>query len=1066
MVADNSESPSEPVDESPAAADAPLDTAQTEPDASAEPHDDFPEYEELTPELLEDECLRGDVMLRWALILLSVLLGWTFITETKVLVGIRTGEYLLSHGVLPPRFDVFSATAAGRPWVNLGWLSDLTVGATHQFLGMPWLSILCAVTVGLTFWCLSRITIPGVTTWWGSVCGVLALLALFPVFQPGSSTVAVLGLVLLMWGLARWTTSPATDRSWLLIPLFVFWTNLDPRCWIGLLLLAMFSIGELLSPTGKTPVGRRRLMFAGIALLAGVFVSPWPISPATQFLTAYREAVEARSYLGISEFFHRLDYTWQHLIFWTSLDFYSLASLVLMVLAAVTLVLNRSRLHFGWVFVWLGVNALGFFYGDSICYAAIVNAVIAILNGQDWCRSAFKMDYSITTPNVLWSRAGRAVTVLGFFLLAYLAINGALMGPQSRRIGLGLDPRWRNRITSLEEEVLPNTFSDRIFPTMPAQGDLMIWLGKKPFVDSRLGLYLGGPENLLKLHKETRAALFPGREVENAAAGTELWKSTLAKYEITDVFARLWGAKPAYGPFFQLYANPSFVLTGLGSAGANLTRNDLPSPELKAHLEKFGLTDFAKVAFRPPQPPEVIDLQAVWPLPVSKYDRWMIQKLQVTPPAAELASHYNAILTESGKPFTQQQAAGLAMLAARTVREALIVDPNSALAYRSLGNACGVLQQVEQQTALQSGVQASVEMYETQILSAAFSAAIAGQEDPDDLLKLFQILLAQRSLDTAIDVLARYDRAIVTHPIQMSVDRRLGLEELRRQVQDAVNSVKEQIATARGEKRPALELAGMALAGNCPQLALSILEEDLTRLASEPELQLLYATLLLKNGRIETAFDQIDSLQAKMNGPNAANVPPFLKNQWKSVALAVNLSAQNLGEVVKLSEEEQDAFWKSGLTSLLQLPFTSMKLPIQMQLWPAYEARVTFSAAIELPERWAVMQMQAVRAELQLGRLEAATTRLQRLVKMHPQFSQRSIAAMYLVALTGKPYEFPPNANDLPAWMLELPIDPPAKPATPVAPAAGSDPGPLPPTPPGAPSTDPPPAPPVPVTPP
>src|SRR5690242_2665013 len=103
---------------------------QSDP-ASSAAADGLPDDDALTPEVLEDEALRGDLMLRWAVVLLAFLLGCTEISETQVLVHVKTGQYLLSHGFLPPRTDVFSSTAADRPWVNLSWLFDAALAGVY-----------------------------------------------------------------------------------------------------------------------------------------------------------------------------------------------------------------------------------------------------------------------------------------------------------------------------------------------------------------------------------------------------------------------------------------------------------------------------------------------------------------------------------------------------------------------------------------------------------------------------------------------------------------------------------------------------------------------------------------------------------------------------------------------------------------------------------------------------------------------------------------------------------------------------------------------------------------------
>ncbi len=62
--------------------------------------DQLPEYEPLTPELVEDEAIRGDFVIRWATVLLAVLLGWTQVSDTSLLVRIRSAQqHLLPFGL-------------------------------------------------------------------------------------------------------------------------------------------------------------------------------------------------------------------------------------------------------------------------------------------------------------------------------------------------------------------------------------------------------------------------------------------------------------------------------------------------------------------------------------------------------------------------------------------------------------------------------------------------------------------------------------------------------------------------------------------------------------------------------------------------------------------------------------------------------------------------------------------------------------------------------------------------------------------------------------------------------
>ncbi len=1040
MVADSSQPATDKGLHQPPADDSAV-TPQTPgvPESQMSPEDELPEYEELTPEYLEDECIRGDVMLRWALILLSVLLGWSYITETPILVSVRTGEYLFSHGVLPPRTDVFSATAEGRPWVNLGWFSDLILGGMYQVLGFAGLTLLSAITLGVSFWCLAKVSWPQQTTWWGTICGVLALVSIIPVIQPGSMTFTVLGLAALGWLLSERQTTSTASRSWLLVPLMLLWTNLDPRCWIGLLALLLWIVGERIS---KRADGTRLSLTPPLtALSIGVLVTPWPLRPLFQFQTMLLDAQQARAYQGLREFYPRLDFSVLQPEFWRTLDLFSISALTLAVVAGITILLNGKRLHFGWLLVWLGANALCLLSGGGLVYASVLNAVIATINGQDWCRHQFSMDYSVTLLNVLWSRAGRAITVLGLFLIAYLAVNGALTGAQGRRIGLGLDPRWHARISSLEQEVFPRTSSDRVLPTTPSQGDLLIWGGKKPFVDSRYSIYVKGGEDLLSLHRELRNSLFsapvPPAEDKDAQkpapAAPPIWKEILSRFEINDLLVRLWGPRPAYTPFFLVETNPDWELTALGSAGANLTRTDVESPEVKAALQKFNASNFSVQAFRPTDPPKPDDLGSTWPLPVSRYDRWLIQKLDISPASADLASHYLALLLESGRQMTHEQAAALATMAVQQGRRALLEDPNHPAGYRVIGRACRVLQNLEMQAAGLQRQRGTIDYYDTLILASAYSAAIAGQENPSDLMELFQLLMNRQYLDLALTTLERYDRAIAANPqLSLTPEMKTQLNEIRGKIKLAIESADAKVSVARAEGRPLVELSAIALQSGCPELALHLLEENLTNLSADMELQMIYASVLLQNGRLESATEQIESVALRLSSPQAAQVPPMFKAQYRAIARNIHLACNNLEKYIELTREDEKGFWESGVSAMLRMPFGSMQLPMQMALWPAMETALSVEAAIDLPDRWASLQFSIARAELERSDLEAARETFQKIQNLSPGFSFAPVVRLYLAGLTGNPIPEPTSKQTTPDWFKpfdELEPAPTPKPA-------------------------------------
>ena len=126
-------------------------------------------WEPLTPELVEDEAVRGDFVLRWAVVLLALLIGCRQLMDTETLLQVKTGRYLATHGLWPPSTDVFSATATERRWVNLSWLWDLVSAGAFAVGDGIGLSLVTALLVALTWWLLGQVSRAGISDWFGSM---------------------------------------------------------------------------------------------------------------------------------------------------------------------------------------------------------------------------------------------------------------------------------------------------------------------------------------------------------------------------------------------------------------------------------------------------------------------------------------------------------------------------------------------------------------------------------------------------------------------------------------------------------------------------------------------------------------------------------------------------------------------------------------------------------------------------------------------------------------------------------------------------------------------------------
>ena len=251
---ESAEAPTEDVDSPSSEVEAgDSESAETRPDDAsdndgadedaADKEDDLPEWEPLSPEIVEDEAIRGDFMLRWAVILLAFLLGCRHISDTVTLVRIRTGEHLASNGVLPPANDVFSYTATERPWINLGWLFDLMIAGVYGVGGAAGLTMFSAFAAGATFYFLHGITRDDLPTWWTSVCVGIALLMANLQFTVLPQVITLLGVAWMLRGLHAWTQTGKQSTLWCLAGSLAVWSNLDPRAFIGWLILLAWLAG-------------------------------------------------------------------------------------------------------------------------------------------------------------------------------------------------------------------------------------------------------------------------------------------------------------------------------------------------------------------------------------------------------------------------------------------------------------------------------------------------------------------------------------------------------------------------------------------------------------------------------------------------------------------------------------------------------------------------------------------------------------------------------------------------------------------------------------------------------
>ncbi|GEM_PF-445440 len=805
------------------------DESVSGPDVETDGEDDLPEYEPLTPELVEEEAERGDFMLRWAVVLLAILLGCYGIHQSTTLLRTASGQHMASHGLLPPATDVFSLTATDRTWVNLGWGTDLLLAALYSLPGQDiYLSLFAAVLAGLTLGLLVHISRPGLPSWWTSILAAVALLAAFPQFVAGPESITLLGLVLQLWLLHRFGLTSRSRDLWSLVAVQLVWVNLDPRAWIGLLVLVLYGLGEWLgNRPGMSRPGERKLYWqvTGAVALA-CLVNPFHVHTLLAPLVLYGTEYPAWQTYNVLTFdqaasIDRLQYfpltaivvhqgEWGN---WSWLNYHVIAGLLVLLAAAVTLYVNRRRAHTGHVAVLVGLTMLAFLGIRELAPAALVAAVLAGLNAQDWYRATFSQEYTIERRELLFSRGGRSLTVLGLFAVALLAILGRLTPEGGRKLGLGLAPGLASTIDGLSTDLNERLFTlssdlsedldrgqfnatlrkqftgnkislpddltiatrrpgrtwtirgttpgndylvvatagrlvvyrdlgqdetHRGFNFVPEQGDLMIWVGHRPFIDNRMRLYSGrGDQDLLALHRRTRTALRLRRLVVGSDDGRQLlrvqvavetddaievilppggpgtrqsidksdldvnasipkhaqvglaplWQKTFDDHSITHVLPRLHGpSSPDYTSMFDLIQYPNhWQLVRIGATTAVFYRKADAAKTITGYLDKHN-NDFAKNAYRTVA--EKLDPRPELARGNNSYIRFLRQQHKTLVPEIARGNHLAQILKmqQSSPNFLQ----ALQEVAMRVANQDLTGGPNSRHALRILGDTAAV----------------------------------------------------------------------------------------------------------------------------------------------------------------------------------------------------------------------------------------------------------------------------------------------------------------------------------------------------------------------------------------
>lgn len=180
---------------------------------------------------------------------------------------IRAGDLMLETGSVL-RTDPFSLTAAGRPWLNLQWGSQIVFAAAHGIGGWSALIVLRSVLFGVIFFLIfATCRAAGASR---RVAALLTLASLLLASTIGSSFgLRPQLLALPLFAASLWVVVGRRRRPGLLwiVPLLVaVWSNLHGSFFLGPLLVGLALIEDLV----ERKTARRTALVLGLSLVATV----------------------------------------------------------------------------------------------------------------------------------------------------------------------------------------------------------------------------------------------------------------------------------------------------------------------------------------------------------------------------------------------------------------------------------------------------------------------------------------------------------------------------------------------------------------------------------------------------------------------------------------------------------------------------------------------------------------------------------------------------------------------------------------------------------------------------
>ena len=1021
--------------------------------------DELPEVEELTPELIEEEAIRGDFMLRWAAIFLTILFGFGLIADTQALVHIRSGEFLANNGFLPNQQDGLSYAASEEPLSNTSWLFDILIAQVYGIGGLTGLTLFKVTIAGLIAWLLSRVSVRMMPTWWSSICCVLAGAAFSIDLLPITDIVTLLGLTLTLLWLHRSTDGSISGLHWKLPLLIAIWANLDSRAYLGTFAVVLFAIGTKLSgrhdkPADSTSEGpathRSKLGLVAALCFAALFVNPFPIASGLSAVTTYSVEYPNLSAMktiklnapaiqdGRSEYFSLLSAQ-----VWHGFEFAYLAGVCLLVVALIVLLVNRSKQDLCWAVTLLGFFLLTLIAVRELPAAALVAAVVAGTSAQRWYGRTFRQEYSIDAVEVMFSRGGRAATVFGMALLGFCVVADRL--PTRTAIGFGLSPQLQSTITSLSEQMSEISDDEHLLNTKLEQGDLLIWDGRQSFVDSRVRLFgrRNAISSIMNKFESLRQSLLPPPKQPEPKEGQEAteipvspfydkeWKKSFDAFQIKQVMIRLSPpGPPAYTMVAQFNAAREWVPASRGPSAALYRYSSLGN-----ELPDFAMAD---LAFKPEKALTEEDIESMsrfdFAQPPTFYQEYLYLERPTVSAALRDAEHIMILdgasdntavqvaMQYGSNPYDKQAVANLGyllagpMVAIRRTNEALATNPNDRQAFRIQALAYQRLSTYEQLIAQVNNGQALPNLRYYQTLMAMHQSLTVAPNQPQMIFDLANVFQQRNRFDLALKHLQVF--------LEMKGDELLNNSDNEKQIEELYAREAALVKTCEEADSWQTKMEAQDLPDNPQQLAqrhfeiasslsnqgfalksLEYIQQHNDLLQPLSVARVLKGQLLLEAGELQEAFQLLNGVAEVARDPKY--MQEYMGIRWQFPVALSHLGKAAYLEATDALNGQYTALGpvngtppqiiEAILKTLPLVPAVESQFNARISSWPMLQLNSSQIPMSALPTARTLPLLQMAVLNLEAGRTEEAQKQLKQISESSGNSAYLPLAAAYLM---------------------------------------------------------------------